>query len=132
MGKFLVAIYPLSNIEITWYFNYESKFNRVNKKKEPMSKISMTRKIKKRTGFQYILTEIEHIPQDVLNKIKDKSITHNIFIVQSDNSTVYEFYCVAFTEHIIAGKTLLDYNNYFLLVIYKCFKDKYDKRKRKA
>ena len=97
-----------------------------------MSKILMTRKIKKGTGFQYILTEIEHIPQDVLNKIKDKSITHNIFIVQSDDSTVYGFYCVAFTEHIIAGKTLLDYNNYFLLVIYKCFKDKYDKRKRKA
>ena len=29
---------------------------------------------------------IEFIPQEILNKIKDKSITHNIFRIQGDDS----------------------------------------------
>ena len=47
------------------------------------------------------------------------------------------FYCIAFIEYIIAGKTLLDYTILFSLndyqkndkVTYKYFKDKCDKRK---
>ena len=34
----------------------------------------------------------EYIPQEVLNKIKDKSITQNIFRIESDDSIVYGFY----------------------------------------
>ena len=30
----------------------------------------------------------EYIPQDVLNKIKDKPITHNISRIQSDDSII--------------------------------------------
>ena len=30
-----------------------------------------------------------YIPQVLLNKIKDKSITHNIFRIQSDDSIMY-------------------------------------------
>ena len=45
------------------------------------------------------------------------------------------FYCIAFIEYMIAGKTLLDYTNLFSsnyykkngMLIYKYFKDKYDK-----
>ena len=48
----------------------------------------------------------EYIMQEVLNKIKDKSITHNLFRVQSDDSPMYQFYCIAFTGYMIAGKTL--------------------------
>ena len=43
------------------------------------------------------------------------------------------FYCIAFTEYMLAGKTLLDYTNLFSpndykkndKIIYKYFKDKY-------
>ena len=46
------------------------------------------------------------------------------------------FYCIAFIESMLAGKTLLDYTNLFSLndkekngkIIYKYFKDKYGKR----
>ena len=49
------------------------------------------------------------------------------------------FYCIAFIEHMIAGKTLLDYTNLLSpndyqkndKIIYKYFKDQYGKRKRK-
>ena len=54
---------------------------------------------------------IEYIPQKVLNKIKDKSITHNVFRIQDNESIMCEFYFIAFIEYMLAGKTLLDYTN---------------------
>ena len=49
-----------------------------------------------------------------------------------------EFYCIAFIKYMVAGKTLLDYTNLFYLnnykkndkIIYKYFKDKYDRRSK--
>ena len=77
---------------------------------------------------------IDYIMQEVLNKIKDKFITRNIFRIQNDDSIMCRFFCTAFIEYMIAGKTLLGYTNLFSLnnyqkgdkVIYKYFKDKYD------
>ena len=70
-----------------------------------------------------------------MNKIKDKSITLNILRVQDNDSIMCEFYCIAFIEYMLAGKTLLDYTNLFSpneykkndKIIYKCFKEKYIK-----
>ena len=71
--------------------------------------------VKEHTGFHYLLTEmqlhtfgIEYIPQEVLSKIKNKSITHNIFRIQDNESIMCGFYCIAFIEHVLLGKTLLN------------------------
>ena len=48
------------------------------------------------------------------------------------------FYCIAFVEYMLAVKTLLDYTNLFSpndykknhKIIYKYFKDKYDRRSK--
>ena len=53
------------------------------------------------------------------SKIKDNSITHKIFQMQSDDSIVCGFYCVTFMEYIVAEKFLLDYTNLFYLNDYK-------------
>ena len=102
----------------------------------------MTKKVKEHIGFRSLLTEVNHdsfgteyIPQEVLNKIKGKSITHNIFSIQDNDSIMCGFYCIPFIEYILAGKTLLDYTNLFFpndykkndKIIYKYFKDKYVK-----
>ena len=58
--------------------------------------------------------------------------------MQDNKSNMYGFYCIAFIECMLAGKTLLDYtslispNDYKKndKIIYKYFKDKYG-RKRK-
>ena len=71
----------------------------------------------------------------LLSKIRDTSITHNVFRIQSDDSTMCGFYCIAFIEYMIAEKTFLDYTNLFSpneykktdKVIYRYFKDKYSK-----
>ena len=51
---------------------------------------------------------MEYISEEVLNKTKDKSFTHNIFRIQFDDCIISRFYCIAFKEYIIARKTLLD------------------------
>ena len=86
--------------------------------------------------FDYFGTE--YIPQEVLNKIKDKSITHNIFRVQVNESIISGFYCIDFIEYMLSEKTLLDYTNLFspndyekdYKIIYNYFKDKYGKRSK--
>ena len=62
---------------------------------------------------------MEYISQEILYKIWDKSITHNIFRMQDNKSVMCGFYCIAFIECMLAGKTLLDYTNLFFQNVYK-------------
>ena len=55
----------------------------------------------------------KYIPQEVLNKIRDKSIIHNIFRIQDNESILCGFYRTTFIEYMLAGKTLFDYTNLF-------------------
>ena len=64
---------------------------------------------------------------EVLNKIRDKSITHNIFRIQHNESIMCGFYCVAFLKYMLAGKILLGYTNLFSSDEYK---DTYGKRSK--
>ena len=78
---------------------------------------------------------IEYTPLEVLNKIKDKSVTHNIFRIQDNDSIMCGSYCMAFIKYMFAGKNLLDYTNLFSSndyikndeLIYNYFKNKYIK-----
>ena len=75
---------------------------------------------------------VEYILQEVLNEIRDESITHNIFRIQDNDSIMWGFCCIAFIEYMLPGKTLLDYTDLFSpndykkndKVIHKYFKDK--------
>ena len=132
----MFPLHPLSNIEITKYFNYEPRFNGVvSRDNLPRIKngafvIDLDEKQSKGTLWVSLLIDkymvvyldsfrIEYIPQEVLNKIKHKSITHNIFRIQDDDSIMCGFYCIAFIEYMIAEKTLLDYINLFSANDYK-------------
>ena len=75
--------------------------------------------IDKNTAAYFSSFGIEYIPQEVLNKIRNKSITHNIFITQDDESILYGFYCIIFIEYMLARKTLLDYTYLFSSNKYK-------------
>ena len=44
---------------------------------------------------------IEYILPEVLNRIKDKSITHDIFRIRSDDSIICKFYCIALIAVVI-------------------------------
>ena len=95
--------------------------------------------IDRNTAVYFDSFGVEYIFQEVLNKIKDKSITHDIFIIQSDDSITCGFYCIILIEYLLKEKALLDYTNLFspndykknYKIIYKYFKGKYGKRKHK-
>ena len=65
---------------------------------------------------------MEYISQEILYKVRDKSITHNIFRMQDNKSVMCGFYCIAFIECMLAGKTLLDYTNLFFKMSIKRMK----------
>ena len=91
--------------------------------------------IGRNTAVSFDFFEIEYILQEVLNQIRDKQITHNIFKIQNNESIMCRFHCIAFVEYMLAGKTFLNYTNLFFLndhiknekIICKFFKDKYDR-----
>ena len=66
---------------------------------------------------------------------QDKSIMRNIVRTKNNESVRLGFYCIAFIEHMLAGKALLDYTHLFSPNDYKengkrickCFKEKYVK-----
>ena len=51
--------------------------------------------------------EIEYVSQEVLNKIKDISMTCRIFRIQSDDSIMCGFYCAVFIEYMIVENTII-------------------------
>ena len=81
----------------------------------------MIKTVKKDIGFQCLMIEIQVsiIPQEVFNKIKDKSITHNISTIQSDDSIMCKVYCIDFIKYMIAAKSFLDCTNFFFLMTLK-------------
>ena len=80
----------------------------------------------------------EYIPEEVLNKIKHKSINQKKSKIQSDDS-IFGFFCIVFIKYMVEGKTLLLYTGSFSpndfkkngKIIHKYFKDKYYKRRPK-
>ena len=84
-----------NNINVTNYFNDEPRFNGVQETtylKKKNESYATNRNDKNSDGIHWCLLfigrnfaayfgsfGIEYFPQEVLNKIKDKSITHNIF-----------------------------------------------------
>ena len=94
--KKLVLLHPLNNIEITNCFNNEPRFNgafsrnNLRKTKNGAYVINIDDKnsegthwvslfIDKNIAIYFDSFGIKYIPKEVLNKIKDKSFTHNIF-----------------------------------------------------
>ena len=80
----------------------------------------------------------EYAPQEILNKIKNKYISQNIFKIQDDDYIMCGSYCIAFMKYMILGKNLLDYTNLPSPndnknnneIICKYCKDKYDKKRK--
>ena len=74
----------------------------------------MTKKVQEYIRFDCLLTETQLYSLILLEwniflrkyqkKIRDKSITHNIFRIQDHDSIMCRFYCVAFIDYTLAGK----------------------------
>ena len=64
---------------------------------------------------------VEHIPKEIkvfINRplssaLQNKNIKTNVFWIQAYDSIMCGYFCVGFTEFILAGKTLTEYTNLF-------------------
>ena len=75
------------------------------------------------TEFLYFVTEIkftccnslgvEHIPEEIKNFIRNKSIIANIFRVQTNDSVMCGYFCIGFIDFMHAGKKPTDFTNIF-------------------
>ena len=111
----------LSNIDITYYFNYaprfDDSFSRNNLPKVKDGAYLKNLHDKKSKEAHWIISFIdrnavvyfdpfgmEYISQEVLNKIRDKSITHSVLRIQDNDSIMCLFYCIAFIEYCLQEK----------------------------
>ena len=56
---------------------------------------------------------VEHIPEEIKKFIGNKNINANIFRVEANNSLMCGYFCIGFTDFMLAGKKLTDYANVF-------------------
>ena len=56
---------------------------------------------------------VEHIPKAIKKFISNKNIKANIHCVQANDSIMCSYVCIAFIDVMLAGKTLIDYTNFF-------------------
>ena len=128
--KFTVTFHPLTNIEVSEYYKYGTRFNGV------YSRNNLPNKIKKgayvinldeyeNTGTHWVSLflktkytvyfdsfSVEHIPKEI-NKFVNKDINSNIFRIQAYDSIMRGYFCIEFINYMLKGKTLLDYTNLF-------------------
>ena len=56
---------------------------------------------------------VEHIPKEIKAFINNKNIKTNIFRGQAYDSIMCGYFCIAFIDFMLAGKTLTKYTNLF-------------------
>ena len=129
--------HSLTNFEIQKYYKNESKFNGVYSR-DNLPKTNFNDKIKDEAyiinldEYSHIGTHwialyeknndvtyfdifgVEHIPKEFKTIInRPSSIKTNIFRIQAYNSIMCGYFCIAFINFMLAGKTLTDFANIF-------------------
>ena len=56
---------------------------------------------------------VEHIPKEIKAFIRNKNIKVNIFRIQAYDSIMCGYFCLAFIDFMLKGKTLTEYRNLF-------------------
>ena len=57
---------------------------------------------------------VEHIPKEIKTFIgRSLSIATNIFRVQAYDSIMWGYFCIAFIDFMLAGKTITEFTNLF-------------------
>ena len=56
---------------------------------------------------------VEHIPKEIMEKMKNKDINSNTFRIQDNNSIMCSYFCILFIEYMLNNKTLTDFTNLF-------------------
>ena len=51
--------------------------------------------------------DVEHIPEEIKEFVRNENIKANIFRVQANNSVTCWYFCIGFIDFMLAGKKLI-------------------------
>ena len=121
--------HPLTKFEIRKYFQNEPRFNGVYSR-DNLSKKKDGAYVTNLDEYSDIGTHwvalhminnvtyfdsfgVEHIPREIRTFINNKNTKTNIFRIQACDSVMSEYFCIAFINFILAGKTLTELQIFF-------------------
>ena len=119
------ADHPLTNFEIMKYYENESRFNGVYSKiKDGAYVINLDEYSDIGTHWVALGVNInnvayfdsfgvEHIPKEIKAFFKNKNVKTNIFRIQAYDSIMCGYFCIAFIDFMLKGKSLTEYTNLF-------------------
>ena len=123
--------HPLTSFEIMKYFENESRFNDVYSRDNLPNKIKDGAYLINLDEYSDIGTDwvalwvninnvtsfdssgVEHIPKEIKTFIKNKNVKTNIFRIQAYDSIMCGYFCIAFIDFMLKGKSLTEYTNRF-------------------
>ena len=123
--------HPLTNFEISEYYEHEPKFNGVfSRDNLPMKKGTYVVNLDEYADVGahwialYVQTNnkvvyfdsfgVEHIPKKVMKLVGDnKDIKTNIFRLQAYDSIMCGCFCIEFIDFMLAGKSLVGFTSLF-------------------
>ena len=129
-SNLLIPFHPLTNFEISEYYENEPRFNGV------YSRDNLPANIKKGAyvinldeyedaGTHWIALYvnkkvvyfdsfgIEHVPKEINKFTGNNNTENNIFRIQAYDSIMCGYFCIEFINYMLKGKTLLDYTYLF-------------------
>ena len=123
--------HPLTNFEIMKYYENESRFNSVYSRDNLPNKIKdwayvinleeysdvgthwIALYVKNNVLTYFDSFGVEHIPKEIKAFIKNRNIKTNIFRIQGYDSIMCGYFCIAFIDFMLKGKSLNEYTNLF-------------------
>ena len=128
--KALILPHPLTNFEITEYYENERRFNGVYSRDLPKTIKNGSYVInldeyadvdtywialyaKNNEVIYFDSFGVEHAPKKIKRFIGHKDIKTNIFRIQAYNSIMCGYFCIGSIDFMFANKTLIDFTSLF-------------------
>ena len=130
-SNLLIPSHPVTNFEISEYYENEPRFNGVYSRDNLPANIKKEAYVKnldeyEDAGTQWIALyvknkkvvysdsfRVEHVPKEIIKFIKNKDVIANIFRLQAYVSIMCGYFCNKFIDYMSDDKTLIDYTNLF-------------------
>ena len=130
-SNLLIPFHPLTNFEISEYYENEPRFNGVYSRDNLPAKIKKGMYVINLDEYKDAVTHwialyvknkkvvyfdsfgVKHVPKEIIKFIKNKDIIANIFRLQAYDSIMCGYFCIKFIDYMFDGKTLIDYTNLF-------------------
>ena len=127
----LLPFHPLTNFEISEYYQNEPRFNGVYSRNNLPKAIKNSAYVINLDKYKNIGTHwialfvnpkyavyfdsfgVEHIPKEINKFISNKEIKANIFRLQAYDSIICGYFCIEFINYMFGGKSLIDFTSLF-------------------